>query len=182
MEIELKYKEVMAENNLTIKDLPEDAQTGITEINKALNGVKMLSGKSLSNATIKKIKAMDKWVTYEIYDMLHDTDKNEDEIPHDAEEVIDEIKETESDDKDEQKPTENTNDQLTQQGLRIDTDLDKAFKNGIKEISLNELKTISKTAHNIIFDSYDESGDNGIETSNYSLLETDNEIFTLTKK
>ena len=47
---------------------------------------------------------------------------------------------------------------------------------------MEELKNVSKTAHSVIFSTYDDSGDNGIETSNYSLIETEEEIFTLTQK
>ena len=35
------------------------------------------SGKKPTAKTIRKVKAMDKWVCYEIYDQVNDTDKNE---------------------------------------------------------------------------------------------------------
>ena len=105
--------------------------------------------------------------------MVNDTDKNEDEMPYDKEEVIDEIEESEED---------NETNVTPENGQQIELELSKLFETGKKDFSLAELKSNAKNTYNLIFDTYDESGENGVETTNYSLIETKDEIFTLTKK
>ena len=108
--MELQHEKAMQEHGLKFADLPEDAQIGIKELEKVTRVVKVneAKGHSPSASTIKKIKAMDKWIHFEILDMLADTDKNEDEIPYEADEVIDEIKDSvnESYDDDEEEEEE----------------------------------------------------------------------------
>jgi hypothetical protein len=89
MNIELQYKKALAQYNLSESKLPEDAQIGISIVTDTLKAANMLEkrGKSISEKTIKKIKAMDKWIYYEILDTVNDTDKNEDEMPFDKKEV-----------------------------------------------------------------------------------------------
>jgi hypothetical protein len=191
MEFELKYLEAMEEHNLKVSDLPEDAQIGITNINDVMKSIKMFEakGKPISEKTIKKVKAMDKWVYYEILDLVNDTNENDGELPHDSEEIVDELEKV-ANKKVEKSVGENAEVVVAEvianpndsKGLQIDKDLEVAHANGKKEIAFEELKSISKTAYNVIFDSYDDSGDNGIETSNFTLLETNENVFTLTKK
>ena len=70
--MEFKYIEELKNNGLSINDLPEDAQTGIDQLKNILKGLNMLekSGKKQTQKTLRKIKAMDKWVCYEIYDHI----------------------------------------------------------------------------------------------------------------
>jgi hypothetical protein len=195
--MELQYENALEEYNLTIADLSDDAKIGIENINSVLKGVNMLqkSGKQVSDKTISKIKAMDKWVYYEILDQVQGSDENEDELPYDEDEVLEEAEqfaeeqdeeqdeeedEEEDDEEEEENPVTPTT--TDPKGAQIENDLKVAYDNGKKTITLNELKAISKSAYDVIFDNYDESGDNGIETSYYTLLETDDELFTLTKK
>lgn len=187
--MELRYLAEMEKHNLKVSDLPEDAQIGIQNINDALKGVKLqeAKGKPISDKAEKKIKAMDKWVLYEIYDVVNDTDKNDDDIPYNDEDVLedldDDISETKTEDDDaESIKAENVAQDGDPKGIQIDADLKVAFESGKTTISMEELKSVSKTAYAIIFDTYDDSGDNGVVTSNYSLIETEEEVFTLTKK
>lgn len=173
--IEFQYLEAMSEYNLKLSELPEDAQIGISNINDVIKRIKVLEnkGESVSDKTIKKLKAMDKWVLYEIYDMVNDTDKNDDDIPFDAEDVIDDL---------EPENNESKAPVLDSKGLKIESDLKRIYESGKKNIYFDELKELSKISYDVIFSNYDESGDNGIETSNFSLLETEENVFTLTKK
>jgi hypothetical protein len=187
MEFELKYLDAMEEHNLKVSDLPEDAQIGVTNINDVMKSIKMFEakGKPISEKTIKKVNAMDKWVLYEILDMVNDTDQNDEELPHDAEEVIDDLKN--GADKKAESSAEVVNaEEIAQandpKGFQIDKDLELAHESGKKEIGFDELKSVSKTAYDVIFKAYDNSGDNGIETSKFTLIETDENLFTLTKK
>jgi hypothetical protein len=58
----------------------------------------------------------------------------------------------------------------------------KLYESGKKIYTLEELKTSAKKTYDVVFDNYDESGENGVMTNNYELIETDAETFTLTKK
>lgn len=61
-EIKYAYQKLMAEHNLTVAELPEDAKIGITAIMNIEKAVKMAekNGKTVSSETIAKIKANDK--------------------------------------------------------------------------------------------------------------------------
>jgi len=192
--MELQYENALEEYNLTVADLSARAKVGIESINSVLKGVNMLqkSGKKVSDKTIEKIETLDTWVYREILDQVQDSDNNEDEeVPYDDEEILEEAEklaeeeqeeeeyeEEEEEEEEVQKPTV----QNDTRGTTIDKELEVAYKSGKTTITLEELKSISKTAHSVIFANYEESGDNGIETSYYTLIETDDEVFTLTKK
>lgn len=194
--MELQYVKAMEEYGLRESQLSEDAKVGIATIKQSLKGVKLneARGISISPKTIQKIKANDKWVYYEILDMVNDTDENEDEMPYEEEEILDDL---EVDDEDEnEQPNEEEEEEEREQfmgrkveqegdskvGVVIEDDFKQMWEDGVRVVKLDDLKKLSKNAHNIIFDNYDESGDNGIETSHFTLIETDEYEFTLTKK
>jgi DNA integrity scanning protein DisA with diadenylate cyclase activity len=164
------YQKLMAENNLTLAQLPEDAKLGIETIKNIEKAVNMAekSGKSVSSQTMAKIKANDKWVVREILDYLEDEDENTDEIPHDDNEIIEEIDEA--------------NNPQKQLGYKVEAELEKMFLTNQKEFEFSKIKSIAPNTYNVLFENFDDDGDNGIETNKFSLIETDKEIFTLTKK
>jgi hypothetical protein len=170
------YEKLMAENNLQMSDLTEDAKNSIMAIKDFEKSIKMAQGKGkeASETTLSKIRTSDKMAVQEIVDMLDD-----DNDEYDSEDLEDDDNDNDSDSKNEPEKPVVTNDP---KGLRIDTDLEVAYTNGKKEIGFDELKSISKTAYDVIFDNYDSTGDNGIETSKFRLIETDENLFTLTKK
>ena len=172
--MELQYVKALKEHGLKISDLPEDAQTGISEINKILKGFTMIEKKGLkpTAASIKKLKTLDKWVYYEILDYLHDTDKNDEDMPVDADDVLGDN-------------NLNQNLELTevdQLGLQIDAELDALFATGKKQFTIDEIKSSSRKTYKEIWDNYEPDDDNGIITSKYSFLENDNELFELKLK
>lgn len=206
MNYELKYVDLMEQNGLELNDLPQDAQVGIQQIKEVMNLVRsnIRRGRNASDKTINKIMAMDKWVCNEIVDLVNETDDNDDDIPYSVDEVeedFDDYQPDEDDDEEEQQEDEQEDeddddssadgedgdDEIgnentdTVTGNKIDNELKIAYNNGNTTITLDELKNVSRTAYNIIFDTYDDSGDNGIITSNFTLLETDEYVFTLTK-
>ena len=172
--MELKYVKALRENNLKISDLPEDAQTGISEINKVLKGFAMIErkGRKPLPASIKKLQAMDKWVYYEILDYLHDTDNNDDDMPLDAEDVLEDM----NDGKNDAEP------KADQVGLQIEAELDALYTSGKKQFTIDEIKSQAPKAYREIWDSYEPGDDNGIETSKYSFIENDEELFELKLK
>lgn len=169
--MELQYKKEMEKHGISFSELPEDAQTGIDQINDVLRAFNMLKkkGKNPTPKALKKLKAMDKWVTYEIYDFLHDTDKNEDEIPFDAEDVTDELNDTK----------EQEADPL---GLKIEAELDALYASGQRSFTIDELDDEARETYNVLFDAYDDGEENGITTSKYSLIEGRDKKFTLKLK
>lgn len=172
--MEFQYKKLMEENDLKLKELPQDAQTGISEIAKVLRGIQMRErdGKKVLPATLSKIKAMDKWIAYEILDHLHDTDKNDDEIPFEADDVL-------NDDKKEENKVDSKE---TQTGLKIEAELDKLLAAGETTLSIDELRSKAPTTYSEIWDNYEDGEENGIVTSKYSLIEDNEYEFNLKLK
>jgi hypothetical protein len=170
--MDLKYKKEMEKHGLSYADLPEDAQTGIDSINDVLRGFNMLEkkGKKPTVRAIRKLNAMDKWVLYEILDYLHDTDKNDDDIPFDAEDVL------------EGEEGVNNEPKADPIGLKIEEELALLHEQGITTINVDDLKTQAPTTYKTIWNNYEDEVENGVETSNYSLIEQDNtQVFTLKK-
>ena len=167
--MEFKYKEEMQKNGLTINDLPEDAQTGIEQLNDVARGLNMLekSGKKPTAKTLRKIKAMDKWITYEIYDHVNETDNNSDDMPFE-DEIIDDLK-SEINENGEVKSVEAPIDSLP---LQVEAELKAMHDVGINSIDIDDLQTKSPKCYKILFDTYDPDEDNGIETSLYSIIES----------
>lgn len=177
--MEYAYVKLMKENNLTLNDLNDDARNGIESINAIERSINMLAkkGKSVGAKTMSKVKSNDKWICGEILEIIDGKHRNSDEqVPFDEEDIIEEIeKEAKQIDIDES----NVADPI---GIAIDSDFDNAYANGNITMTLDELKSISNTAYNVIFKGYEPNNKNGIETSFYLLLETEKHTFTLTKK
>lgn len=165
--MEYAYKDLMAKHKLQFNDLSEDAQIGIKDLERIDRMVKLAESKgtSVRSDVVKKIKANDKWICMEILDIVQDTDKNTDEAPFEANEIQQEIKE----------------EQLDPLGLEIEAELQELFNSGKNTFSLDEIRETAKKAYKAIFDNYEEDADNGVQTSKYKLIETDIELFTLTK-
>jgi endo-alpha-1,4-polygalactosaminidase (GH114 family) len=178
--MELQYKKALEKNNLNVIDLPEDAQTGISEINNVLKAFNMLEkkGGKPTAKSLKKLKAMDKWVYYEILDYLHDTDKNDDDIPFDADDVKDDLTDdlNKDDVKDDLKDDNIEPDAL---GLKIEAELDGLYQSGKTVYSIEELGNKARETYNVLFDLYQDGEENGIVTTKYSLLEDKDKTYKL---
>lgn len=173
--MEYAYEKLMKENNLTLKDLNEDAINGIESIKQVERSINMLAkkGKNVSSKIMSKVKSNDKWVCGEILEILDGKERNiSDDMPFDDEDIIEEIEEEQNNDTESADPT----------GIVIDTELNIAYMNGNTKISLDDLKNVSRTAYDVIFDNYEQNSKNGIETTYFNLLETDKYVFTLRKK
>lgn len=64
----------------------------------------------------------------------------------------------------------------------IDIELLELHKIKVESLSFDELKSKAPKSYAIIFESYKKDEENGIETSNFTLLETENNIYKLSKK
>lgn len=180
--MELQYVKAMTENNLNVSDLPEDAQTGIAEIKKVLHAIGMVEkkGKKPQAPTLKKLKAMDKWVYYEILDHLHGTDKNDDDLPHDSDEVIDDLETSGSKEKGSQ--DEGSNSKVQGDGKAIEDELAGLYGSGKHEWTIAQIKSDAPATYNVLFQAYKKGEENGVETTSYSLIETGNNNYKLNKK
>lgn len=181
--MELQYEKAMEEYDLKYNDLPEDAQTGIDNIRDVLKGLSMLEkkGKKASPKTLKKLKAMDKWVYYEILDHVQGTDNNDDEMEVDPNEVIEDIKEEAKGVKDGQNDDNGQAIIPDKAGLEIEAELKKMIESGKTIWTFDELKSVAKKTYDLLFKTYDEGEDNGVKTSAYTLIETEQYKFTLSK-
>ena len=201
--MELMYVKALKENDLKVSSLPEDAQVGINEIRKVLAGFDMAErkGRNPTPTAIKKLKAMDKWVYYEILDFVHDTEKNDGNLPIDANNVLKDLDKPAPnppapnppapnppapnppapDDKKIEKP-DNLQDQIEPIGLIIDAELDALFESGKNDYTIDEIKRKARKTYNEIWDAYEVDDSNGIETSKYSFIENEQKIFILKLK
>lgn len=173
--MDLIYLDALKEHKLKVSELPEDARVGITEITNIVKGFQMAErkGRKPTPQAMRKLKTIDKWVYYEILDYLNDTDKNDDEIPFKADEVLEDLN-----DKNTSTPTP----QADPVGLAIDQELARLLTEGKTQLSLDELRRGAPKTYKEIWDSYETGEENGIVTSNYSLIENDDEFFILKRK
>lgn len=179
--MEFQYEKEMQKKGLKYADLPEDAQTGIDsikDVNKALNMLEK-SGKKPSAKTLKKVKAMDKWVCYEIYDHVNDTDDNEDDMPFEEEEVLEEIEDQVKEEMEEHAEEKASN----EKGAKVEAEIKSLFDSGVKSIDIEDLRSKAPTCYDILFDTYDPDEENGIATTRYSLIEgKEDDMFHVKKK
>ena len=172
-----KYKELMEKNDLTLSELPEDAKTGIDEIQSVERAFKMLekSGKTPSAKALKKLATLDKWVQYEILDYLHETDKNDDEMPFEAEDIIEDL----SEGKEVKKEDSGQHIEVDPVGISIEQELEALYNTGQKSYTVDELADKTNKTYDVLFDNYDDDEENGIVTTKYSLIEGKDGSFTL---
>lgn len=199
------YEKLMQDENLKLSELPDDAQTGIRgikDIEKAINLVRK-KGAEPTEITMKKLKANDKWVVGEILDYIEEKNENPPAPPNDAIKVIEEMKakaeakklaDEEEENKKKKEEAENLDGEgkgsakgdteestIDAVGLSIEGELKKLHENDKSEYQLDELRTLAPKTYDVIFENYDDSGDNGVKTSHYSLIETEEKQFTISK-
>ena len=170
------YERLMDEYDLTYSELPNDAKVSIQAIKKIEKAMNMAeaTGKKVSKDTIEKIKANDKWTMNEILDYVHDTDDNDDDMPYDEEEILEDFEGTEE-------SKGNKDVVIPQINLKIEDELKSLYSTGKKKFTIDELGDSAGNVYDAIFDFYDADEENGVQTSNYSLIEKDDNLFHLSK-
>ena len=85
--------------------------------------------------------------------------------------------------------TENVNknemvNEVDELGLQVEKELEEMFATGEKEWDIEDIRKVAKKTYDLIFDNYEDDEENGIETSNFLLLELETEemVYKLTKK
>ena len=181
--MKLNYETELEEHDLSVNDLPAEKKTGIKQINQIKRAISMLEkkGKSPSEETLNKIKAMDKWVTYEIYDLLNETDDNEEEIPFEADEVVEDIQE-QIEESNKTNEVENTPVEIDPKGLEIEIELKQLFDVGKTKFDIEELQSNAPISYDLLFDTYEPDEQNGIETSQFKLMEKTDGLFYISKQ
>lgn len=180
--MEKAYEKLLKEHDLQITDLPEDAQIGIKSIKEIEKAVAMTEkkGKTVTPSTIAKLKALDKWIVREITDLVEDKDTNTDAPPVTPDVAAQVLADAKTDE-----PAKGADEPdikaVDEKGVAIDKEFDEMWSNNKKECTLDELKQLANKAYDVVFDSYEAGKENGINTSNYSLIESGDK-FTLTKK
>lgn len=186
--MELQYVKLMEANNLDESGLSDKAKVGVKELKKALAGVALSerNGRTVSKSVVDKIEMLDENIVSLIERDLAAKNDAKAKADADAKAKADAEAAKAKEDAEKAKSTQKTDNveevkAADPKGVKIDQDLAEALKNGKNKVSLAELKSISKTAYDIIFDSYEDGGQNGVETSHYSVIETEKEVFTISK-
>jgi hypothetical protein len=83
-----------------------------------------------------------------------------------------------------QKSKEDMINEVDELGLQIEAELDSMYEQNQKEWDIEDIRKVAKKTYDLIFDNYDDDEENGVETSNYSLLEKKDEemVYILRKK
>lgn len=206
--MEHAYEKLMKEHNLSYSELPNDAKIGIDVIQQIVKAVYLAekTGKKVKPKVYDKIKANDKWVTREILDYVDGKETHNEPLPNKSATAVIEsgiegapaaaastepaktpVNEPEPVKKPTMEPQKKVEppapvEILPETVIKIDEELKTLADAGKTTMTLEEVKAGAPTAYNVIFDGYEPDGQNGIETTYYSLIETQKEIFTLTKK
>ena len=171
--MKLAFVKVLEKNNVEINELDKDIQLKVREVTQLKNLIesKKRIGQNISADTIEKLKQKDA----ELVDLLLDSFEYEDEEENNDPDDF-QNEETDEDDFNEY-GDENL-------GITIDAELKSAYSNGYIEFSLETMKKLLPNCYDLIWSTYEENQSNGVETSNYKILETPNGslTFKITKK
>jgi len=150
------YEKLMDEHNLSVSDLPSDAKEAIVEISKMATFVerKKQNGEVVPTSTINKLRLNDKFIVREILD------------------YIDELEEEEDQEKVES---------VDPKGVKVEAELKALYEKGVSTLTLDQISNSAATTYSLIFDGYEDGGKNGVKTSVYSLIESEPEVFKLSK-
>lgn len=185
--MEFEFQKLLAGNNISESELTDDIKIGIKSIKGQERAINMREkgGKNVAPSQLEKIKREDKVVTRDIQEFIDAKNKGGAGDAA-AEKEKARLAEEERLKKEKQKKDGVPDADLEvskQKGLSIDKELEPLLKSGKTSLTLEEIKTSAPTAYVVIFDTYTSGTlDNGVITSNFSLLETEKEKFTLSKK
>jgi len=187
--MQLGYEKLLRSYNIEVTDLDEDVQIGIKQLEdlKAKILSKRRIGQDVTPESMKKIKFLDSSIIREILDYIDDNDLEEE----DEEESISKNKFKEDEEEDKEEDEEEDEEEFQEAynndmslGNTLDLEFQDLLKSGQSEFALDYFRSNAPTVYDVIFENYDNSEENGIETSNYTLIETSlgSQNFKLTKK
>lgn len=180
--MKLAFEKLLETNDLEISDLPKITQVEIKELTqlKSLIESKMTIGQNVTPATLQKIKDKDNAIVDDILDYLGDEEDDTDDN------LIDRYSDDEDTDEDnnDNNEDEDDTDEDNMDAITIDKELHNLFKSGASVLTLAQLREYAPTTYECIFDTYGQDEENGINTSNYTIVETsfNSEQFKISKK
>lgn len=188
--MKLAFEKLLETNDLEISDLPKITQVEIKELSqfKSLIESKMTIGQNVTPATLQKIKDKDNAIVDDILEYLEDddsdddSDESNDSDEEDDQNPIDRFSDDEEEEVDEDDKVEQDDDDMD--AITIDKELHNLFKSGETTFTLAQLRDLAPTTYECIFDTYGQDEENGINTSNYAILETslNSETFKISKR
>ena len=185
--MELRYETVMEENNLSERELPQDAKNAIATIKSSLRLAELRENRG-QDATqyYEKAKSFDNFVVKEILDLVNGDNTEPEDDSEESENEYEKLQneydlEDDEDDEDEE-PNESKENYVPKgdAGL-INKELSELYKNNKLDLQINEIQSFAPNCYETIFDCYEEGEQNGIETNEYSLIEYDKQKYKLTK-
>lgn len=177
--MKLAFEKLLETHDLEINQLPKIVQVEIKELISLKNLIdsKQTIGQNVTPQTLQKLKDKDNLVVEDILEFLDDSDEDDDTSDDDTFDDNDDTFDDSDDDSD-----DDSNDSAD--GVAIDKELHQLFKSGITQVGLQKLRDSAPTTYECIFDTYGQDEENGINTSNYSIIETspNSETFKITKR
>ena len=178
--MKLAFEKLLETNDLEISDLPKITQVEIKELTqlKSLIESKMTIGQNVTPATLQKIKDKDNAIVDDILDYLGEDEDDTDEDNNYIDRYSDD--DTDEDNNDNEDYTDEDN----MDAISIDKELHNLYKSGATIVTLAQLREYAPETYECIFDTYGQDEDNGINTSNYTIVETsfNSEKFKILKK
>jgi hypothetical protein len=163
--MKLAFEKLLENNNLEVSELPKITQVEIREANslKGLISSKKNIGQNVSSETLQKLEDKDNSICDDILDYI-DADEDSDDSENDSQ--ADDYDEDDSD------------------GVTIDQELHNLYKSGMTTLDFNDIRNNAPAIYECLFDTYGQDEENGINTSNYSIIETspNSETFNITKR
>jgi len=199
-----KFLKLLSDEKLTLKDFPSDIQAKIKGYNMSLGRYKTKP----SDEFLTKLQAMDTeicdkvnaWLSEqtdaETADEKKERERKEKEASDkiiadqkeadrlEKERVKAEKEQKEKEDLEAAQAAEKEKNKGKADGKEaaVEIELLNLSKSDKNSLSLSELKKSAPSTYELIWDGYKEGEENGIETNRFSLMETEKETFTLTKK
>lgn len=181
--MKLAFEKLLESNNLEVSELPKIIQIEIKELVGLKNLIesKKTIGQNVTEQTMQKLKDKDNAVVDDILEFLDLEDEEENDDSSDDDSSDDDTSDDDTSDENEDEEEDDSNDA---DGLSIDKELNALFKSNQTELSINQLRSLAPVTYDCIFETYGKDEENGIVTSNYSIIETalNSETFKISKK
>jgi len=162
--MKLAFEKLLENNNLEVSELPKITQVEIREANslKGLISSKQNIGQNVSSETLQKLEDKDNSICDDILDYIDADEDDSDDFENDS-------------------PDEDEDDS---DGITIDQELHNLYKSGMTTLDFNDIRNNAPAIYECLFDTYGQDEENGINTSNYSIIETspNSETFNIKKR
>lgn len=184
--MKLAFEKLLETNDLQISDLPKITQVEIKQLTqlKSLIESKMTIGQNVTPVTLQKIKDKDNEIVDDILEYLGDDEDEEVNFSKGNEDYFNDMDDDSDDGNDDSDDGNDDSDDDNMDAIAIDKELHNLFKSGITTFNLDQLRNNAPVTYECIFDTYGQDEENGINTSNYSLIETtlNSETFKISKR